>query len=95
MEDPANMHHSTKSTYEKYSFEDSALTPTWFTSAANVTRKISDKLLAWGVEERGAYHIVIFEHCQSLIRQRPAGYRRGPWYVFRVLLDRHPPRRRR
>jgi hypothetical protein len=54
------MHHSTKSTNEKHSFEN-PVTPTWFTSAANVTRKFSEKLLAWGVEERGAYPIVIIE----------------------------------
>ena len=58
------MHNSTKSTDEKHSFEDAA-NPTWFTSAANATRKFSEKLLAWGVEERGAYPIVIFEHSQA------------------------------
>jgi hypothetical protein len=63
MEDPTNMGNSTK-TNEKYSFEDS-VTPTWFTYAADVTRKFSEKLLAWGVEERGAYPIVIFEHSQA------------------------------
>ncbi|KAF8500276.1 NCS cytosine-purine permease [Russula emetica] len=50
MEDLTNM-RNTKSTDEKHSFEDS-VTPTWFTSAANVTRNFSEKLLAWGVEER-------------------------------------------
>jgi len=66
MEDPTNMHNSTKSTDEKHLFQDS-VNPTcqWFTSAANVTRKISEKLLAWGVEERGAYPIVIFEYGQA------------------------------
>jgi len=66
MEDPTrtNMRNSTKSTDEKHSFQDS-VNPTWFTSAANVTRKISEKLLAWGVEERGAYPIVIFEYGQA------------------------------
>jgi hypothetical protein len=64
MEDPTNIHNSTKSTDEKHSFEDT-VKPTWFTSAANVTRKFSEKLLAWGVEERGAYSIVIFEHGQA------------------------------
>jgi hypothetical protein len=63
MEDPTNMGNSTK-TNEKYSFEDS-VTPTWFTSAANVTCKFSEKLLAWGVEVRGTYPIVIFEHGQG------------------------------
>ena len=61
MEDPTNMRNSTKSADEKHSFEDS-VNPTWFTSATNATRKISEKLLAWGVEEWGAYPIVIFEH---------------------------------
>ena len=63
MEDLTNMHNPTKNTDEKHSFEDT-VDPTWFTSAANVTRKISEKLLAWGVEERGAYLIVI-EHGQA------------------------------
>jgi hypothetical protein len=58
------MRNSTKSTDEKHSFDDS-VTPTWFISAANVTRKFSEKLLAWGVEERGAYPIVIFERSQA------------------------------
>ena len=64
MEDPTrtNMRNSTKSTDEKHSFQDS-VNPTWFTSA--VTRKFSEKLLAWGVEERGAYPIVIFEYGQA------------------------------
>ena len=62
MGDQTNMRNSTKSADEKHSFEDSVVTPTWFTSAANVTRKISEKLLAWGVEERGAYPMLIFEH---------------------------------
>ena len=64
MKNPTNMRNLTKSTDEKHSFEDS-VTPSWFTSAANVTRKFSEKLLAWGVEERGAYPIVIFEHGQA------------------------------
>jgi hypothetical protein len=63
MEDPTNMRNLTKSTDEKHSLEDT-VDPTWFTSAANVTRKISEKLLAWGVEERGAYSIMI-EHGQA------------------------------
>ena len=48
------MRSSTKSSVEKSSFKDS-VTWTWTTSAANVTRFLSKKLLAWGVEERGAY----------------------------------------
>jgi len=46
----------TKSLDEKSSFED-AVTPTWTTSAANMTRLVSEKLLSWGVEARGAYRI--------------------------------------
>ena len=61
MEDPTNNRNSIKSADEKHSFEDS-VNPTWFTSVANATRKFSETLLAWGVEERGAYPIVIFEH---------------------------------
>jgi hypothetical protein len=61
MEDLTNIR---KSIDEKRSFEDS-VTPTWFTSAGNATRSFSEKLLAWGVEERGAYPIVIFEHGQA------------------------------
>ena len=58
MGDP-DMRSSTKSFDEKHSFEDfQVVAPTtWTTSAANVTRFLSEKLLAWGVEERGAYHI--------------------------------------
>jgi hypothetical protein len=61
----ANMLDSTKSSDEKRSFEDVG-TPTTGTgrtasaSAANVTRFISEKLLDWGVEERGAYRIFQF-----------------------------------
>jgi len=54
------MRHLTKSSDEKHSFKDS-VTLTWFTSAANATRNLSEKLLAWGVEERGACPIAIFE----------------------------------
>jgi hypothetical protein len=60
-----NMLDSTKSSDEKRSFEDVG-TPTTgtgrtaSTSAANVTRFISEKLLDWGVEERGAYRIFRF-----------------------------------
>lgn len=70
MEDPANMRNSTKSIDEKHPFEDSVIptlqvSPTWSNSAANVTRKFSEKLREWGVEERGAYPIVICEHEQA------------------------------
>lgn len=58
MEDPANMRDPTKSSDEKQSFEE-LVTPAsgWITSAAHLTRLLSKKLLAWGVEERGAYGI--------------------------------------
>ncbi|KAF8500278.1 NCS cytosine-purine permease [Russula emetica] len=63
MEDPT-MRNSTKSTDEKHSFEDS-VTPTWFTSAANVTRNLSEKLLAWGVEERGIRPVAVEERTET------------------------------
>ena len=70
MEDPSNMRNSTKSIDEKHPSEDSVtpnlqVSPTWSTSAANVTRKFSEKLREWGVEERGARPIVIYEHGQT------------------------------
>jgi hypothetical protein len=54
------MRISTSSHDEKNIFEDVA-TPTRTTSAraANVTRFISEKLLDWGVEERGAYRMIL------------------------------------
>ncbi len=62
MEYPANMLGSTKSLDEKHSFENaevfSTRIPTRTTSAASITRFISEKLLDWGVEERGAYCIL-------------------------------------
>jgi hypothetical protein len=54
MEDLADMRDPTKSSDE--SFEE-PITPTWTTSVANAARFLSKKLLAWGVEERGAYRI--------------------------------------
>jgi hypothetical protein len=52
MEYPANILDPTKSSNEKFSFEDEEI-PTRTTS--DVARFISEKLLYWGVEERGAY----------------------------------------
>jgi hypothetical protein len=54
------MRFSTTSHEEKKIFED-VVTPTTgrTTSAANVTRYISEKLLDWGVEERGTYRIIL------------------------------------
>ncbi len=57
MSDPANIRRSTISHDEKTSFED-VVTPTRTTYATNVTRFISDKLLDWGVEERGVYRMI-------------------------------------
>jgi hypothetical protein len=59
MGDPANMRDPTKSSNEKESFEEPVLpvTPTWITSTGNLTRLLAKKLLAWGVEARGAYRI--------------------------------------
>lgn len=44
---------------EKKSIKDDVETPTGAGTipAANVTRFISEKLLDWGVEERGAYRL--------------------------------------
>lgn len=56
MGDPANMRSSAKGFDEKNSFED-FVTPTRTSSASKVTRFLSEKLLAWGVEERGSYRI--------------------------------------
>jgi hypothetical protein len=63
MGDPANMRGS-KSFDEKNSFEDRT------TSASKVTRFLSEKLLALGVEERGAYCISTSETWSMLIRER-------------------------
>ena len=51
---------SLKSSDKKESYED-PVNPTWITSSANVPRFLSKKLLAWGVEARGAYHILTSE----------------------------------
>jgi hypothetical protein len=56
-----DMRSPTRSSVEKSSFKDS-VTPTWTTSVANVTRFVSEKLSAWGVEERGAYRMSTSEH---------------------------------
>jgi len=63
MEYPADLLDPTKSSDEKISLEDVGVPTTGrttFASAANVTRFVSEKLLDWGVEERGAYHIFQF-----------------------------------
>jgi len=53
------MRISTMSHDEKKSLDDVATSTTRTTSAANVTRFISEKLLVWGVEERGAYRMIL------------------------------------
>jgi hypothetical protein len=58
MEDPADARSPMKSSDEKSLFEN-AVTSTWIASATDRTRSLSEKLLSWGVEERGAYHVVI------------------------------------
>ena len=64
---------------EKYIFED-AVTPTRTTSAANLTRLISEKLLDWGVEERGAYRIILtLTTWSTLIRERFV------WFAFHSI----------
>jgi hypothetical protein len=62
------MRNSTISLDGKNIFED-VVTPTRTTSAANVTRFISEKLLGWGVEERGAYDLGLTTW-STLIRER-------------------------
>jgi hypothetical protein len=56
MGDSANVRDSEKGFDEKKSFED-VVAPTRTASAANLVRFLSQKLLTWGVEARGAYHI--------------------------------------
>jgi hypothetical protein len=63
MEYPANVLDSTKSSDEKPSPTPGRITSA---SAANVTRFISEKLLDWGVEERGAYRIFNFRGRSTL-----------------------------
>jgi hypothetical protein len=79
---PANMRNPTKSPDEKRSYED-PVNQTWITSVANVTRFLSEKFLAWGVEARGAYRTLTSG--SGLIGERFAC----------MVLDRYPPRRRR
>jgi hypothetical protein len=92
MGDLENIRGSAKSLDEKNSFEDTVTPTTWTTSAANVTRLLSEKLSAWGVEERGAYRIstleVVFPDQRTLCVIPRTTFARLP-------LDRHPPRRRR
>ena len=56
MEDSPDLRGSVKSFDDKISFED-VVSPRRITSAANLFRFLSQKLLTWGVEERGAYRI--------------------------------------
>ena len=56
-----------KSSDKKESYKD-PFNPTWITSSANVPRFLSKKLLVWGVEARGAYHILTSERDLVVIR---------------------------
>jgi cytosine/uracil/thiamine/allantoin permease len=58
MGDPANMRGS-KSFDEKNSFEDRT------TSASKVTRFLSEKLLALGVEERGIHPVAVEDRTET------------------------------
>ena len=60
MEYPANILGSTRSPDEKLSSEDVEDPTGTSAPTANVARFISEKLLYWGVEERGAYRIFTF-----------------------------------
>jgi hypothetical protein len=56
MENPADIFSPAKSPDEKSSFENT-VTPDRTTPPTSVTRFVSEKLLAWGVETRGTYRI--------------------------------------
>ena len=93
MRDSANVRGSVKSYDEKNSFED-IVAPTRTTSAANLIRFLSQKLLTWGVEARGASHISNAEPDQpdqgalcGILILRTAS--------TRLPLDRYPSCRRR
>jgi hypothetical protein len=80
------MRISTISHDEKNIFEH-AVTPTQTISASNVTRFISEKLLVWGVEERGAYCTILTSQLVDP-NQRTIG-------LVCLPLDRYTPRRHR
>ncbi|KAH9991541.1 hypothetical protein BJV77DRAFT_521948 [Russula vinacea] len=66
MGDSAKMRSPTKTSIqvENSSFKDS-VTPTWTTSAANVTRLLSEKLSTWGVEERGIRPVAVEDRTET------------------------------
>ena len=83
MEDP------TKSFDESLSFEDPVV-PTWPTCPANATRSLSDILLDWGVEGRGACRI----STSGPSRPDQRTFRAIPRTAFaRPTPDRYPARR--
>jgi hypothetical protein len=61
---PANMRNPTKSPDEKRSYED-PVNQTWITSVANVTRFLSEKFLAWGVEARGIHPVAVEDRTET------------------------------
>jgi hypothetical protein len=77
----ANVRGSVKSFDEKNLFED-IVAPNRTTSAANLIRFLSQKLLTWGVEARGAYHISNAEP------DRPD--QRAPCEILRTAFARLP-----
>ena len=85
------MRGSVKSIDEKNSFED-IFAPIRTTSAAELARFLSQKLLTWGVEARGAYHISNAEPDRPDQRAL-CGILRNAF--ARLLLDRYPSCRRR
>jgi hypothetical protein len=91
MEDSAHARSSVKSFDEKKPFED-VVAPTWTTSAANLIRFLSQKLLTWGVEARGAYH-VSNPKLHRPDQRAPCGILRTAF--ARLTLDRYPSCRRR
>jgi hypothetical protein len=93
MGDLANVRGSVKSFGEKNSFEDVVqVAPTRTTSAANLIRFLSQKLLTWGVEARGAYHISNAEPDRPDQRALCGILRTA---FARLPLDRYPSCRRR
>ena len=78
MEYPTNVVDPTKSSDEKVSFEEVGI-QTKTTSFANVIRLISEKLLNWGVEERGAYRQLTISEIGN-----------GKWFLLCLSLDRYP-----
>ena len=91
MGDSADVRGSVKSFDEKNSLEDT-VAPTRITSAADLIRFLSQKLLTWGVEARGAYHISNAEPGRP-DQRAPCGILRTAF--VRLPPDRYPSCRRR